>query len=210
MRTRTLYIDTGASLATNILLQPGSPFPLSTRPVFVQGDHFTLRLAFMEVEPPETEGDTPTVNFLTLPTDDQIVIAGKPGPNIIYGDKFFKSEGFTKVTEGEGENEKVYYEALCNLHTEQIRKWFNEQKTRQVEVEVDVEVQNQGNTERITYRFVVILYSEAYTGGNPPVDADPPYPPASSLITVAQAEIAPGWKLVVDETGVHAQPINEE
>jgi len=201
MRTRTLYVDVDAVPGVNVLLQPDSPNPLNTQTAFVQGDRFTLRVAFMKRKPPEEVGGLDGVVYQELAAGDVLVLAGREGGNVVFGQTLFVADGFVKVVVEEDEAERIFYEAVCNLHTTAIARLFQERRTTTMAIAVDLEVQNAGNTERVTYRFGATLLSEAYQGEEPPEEAGLLYPPPSALVTADRVVIAPGWRIVVGPDG---------
>ncbi len=143
---------------------------------WIPGDHFTLRVHLCD-EPTEPGG--PLVGA-QIDAGDQIVLNGKEA-DALTGASFFSATPFTE-TQSDGE---YYYEADLDLN---VSAFLTAAATDPVQVLAEIQVQNAGNTKRLSYEFPVLGKARVYQGTEgADADGDPPYPlpGALALKTVA-------------------------
>lgn len=168
MQVLNLYIDINSPGANSNLLNGTSNVLLATRPNWVSGDKFYLRLWF------RTKGSLGgTSSSYTLQTGSAIVVAGKS--DLTATDALFSATGFTQQTSGSD----VYYEALLDLNTAQLATALT--SVGSVSVYLDIEVQNSDNSRRLTWRNAITITKQAYAGTEGTTLGNPPYPASSEV-----------------------------
>lgn len=123
----------------------------------------------------------PGINVAAAPTSEALAagtvmaMAARPASNPNTGDVLF----FATLTPAAGED---YWEGDLNLNTTAILDTLTG-STTQIIALVDIELQNAGNTERVTYQFEAVIKAQALHGDEGvPADAEPPYPAVDQLV----------------------------
>lgn len=161
-RTIDLYLDV-AKQATGenpLLSVDGSSWRAGGLPVFVVGDHLTLRLAFVSFS-------SGVMSRVEVPAGAAIVFAAKSKADLVTGDVLFAAADFT----ASGTGETLLYEAQLDLNTAELVAALT---TASLDVRCDVEVQNADNSRRITLQFDAVARLQVYDDGAAlplPVDA---------------------------------------
>ena len=191
-RTFDLYINLAAGPAGPLLASSAS-LATGPKPIWNQNDKFTLRLWFLT--PAGSINTPPTITAL----DDGAVIAlgARPAANLDNDGLLFSASAFTATTDGDG---NPYYYADLNLNTEALGTALTGQKS--LMVLVDLQVQNAGNTERLTVpQFAATILRDVIRGDEGvPVSGDPVYPVPAAIELVARKG-APNGYAALDGTG---------
>lgn len=188
-RIYNLYINSnkpgpGAALTGSGASQAGDDFIQ-----WIQGDVFKLRIWFQDTS--ATGVDVATTN-MQLEGSTALKLGGK----VEVGDASFLFNT-TTFTEG-GTTGAYYYEGTLDLDTAEIATALASADS--VTAICDLEYQNSGNTERITWRFKVVINKQAYDTAAGSTAATPPllvYQPSSgnyftvTLTADGQLEITP-------------------
>lgn len=158
-REINLYIDGDLPGGRNALLSGlTDPGPATERPALMQGDILAVNLYFRRKNSADPVGSVTTA--LELPAGSVVVLAGKLESDL-SGDALFVASSFASG----GSSDTVHYAASLTLNTDAIQTAFEANPTSSsLNVFADVEVQNAGNTERVTFRLHVTLYRQAYQG----------------------------------------------
>jgi hypothetical protein len=78
---------------------------------------------------------------------------------------------------------QTYYEATCDLTPDNLAAAIAATGNGQLQIVCGVQVQNAGNTARLTYVFAGIVQATPWTGAEgAPATGDPPYPPPASIL----------------------------
>lgn len=157
-RSIDLFVNVGSSPEFVLLASKTSLAP-AERPALVSGDKHTLRLWF--IQPPSAGGQGNTI--LMLDPDDRIVVAGKVSASA--DDYLFTVAGFAEVTDSGG----TRYEAVADLNTEELYNALAGENA--ILGIVELEVQNNDNTQRRSLQFPIRINRQAYAGEIDPVPA---------------------------------------
>jgi hypothetical protein len=173
-KVRNIYVDVRSVGATAKLLFGTTSQALGQTVEFIQGDLFKLRIHFRL---PDENAGTSVVQ--TLPAGSVLVVAAKPASMLALPIVLFYADGFAQV----GTGDDICYEADLNLNTTELASALLAAES--AAIAVDIEVQNTGNTNRISYRFEATVLHQAYAGESTPTPGTPPYPAPGSLLTKA-------------------------
>lgn len=153
-RSLTIYLDTGNQ--TGALLKPngdGTGFSTDSTLELIAGDKYALRISFRD--------ETKALK-LSLPSGFDVQFVGRASAS---GDILFLADSFSEDT---SDTNEYFYAATLDLGTAEISDAFAALSgTDQLEVVVQVECRDSGNTERITLQFSAILFRDYYTSGAP-------------------------------------------
>lgn len=169
-RVFDLYVDVAAAGGPNPLLQGLNGSPLTALISWVQGDCFTLRIHFRLV----AAGFGAATTAIAVDDGDEIVLAAKV--NASDAALVFSASGFEKVVSGSD----IYYQASLDLNTVELAAALT---GASLVVLVDLELQNNDNTRRLTFRFATTIIAQAYDGEGDPTPAAPAYPSPAALVT---------------------------
>lgn len=168
---RYFRLDLNVNEPTNPLLEQGLSAARSNLQ-WTQADTFLLRIYLRSTG---QLGEASTSQ--ALPAGSAIVLGAKETVNNeVQTTLLFSATSFTEVVDGDD----TYYEAELDLNTTPLNDLFGSKGT--VTVQVDVEIQDAGNTRRLTLRFPVTIGKQAYANESSPTPAEPSYPAASSLV----------------------------
>ena len=137
--------------------------PISVMPVWMQGDECSLRCYFRTPGAPGAASVS-----VELTEGFSMIVSGvlKDSP----GDPLFLVSSWTK----QGSTD-VYYQGTINLNTVPLAAAFEANTDLdQLNVSVDIEVRNAGDTQRITYRADIAIARQAYSGEADPEAIDYP------------------------------------
>lgn len=159
---QNLFIDGMRPGGADAALDGTTSTSLSSPVSFVAGDVLTLKVWFRERA---TDGGTSTA--MTIPSGSVIVVGGKLASSA--GELLFSATSFS--ADGDG------YIATLDLNTTPISTALSSiDHGRYLDIYVDIEVQNAGNTARATYRVNGRLYKQVYAGETSPSSVVPPTP----------------------------------
>ena len=155
---------------------------------WIPGDHFKLRVHLLN------EPEQPQQPFIgaQINSGNEIVLNGK-NPEALTGDSYFSATGFTEVESGG----QYYYEADLDLNVEAFITAANEGNGGKANVMAELQVQDAGNTKRLSYEFPVIGKARVYQGTEGvPTSGDPAYPVPGAIVTlhpIARDFMAATW-----------------
>jgi len=165
-----LYIDTAKVGGEMPLLAiDGTSVSDGTSPYWVQGDHFSLRLFFRT----RSDGEATAID---MPATAVMVLAARKQSTIHTSPLLFSADSFAL----EGTGDDACWVADLDLHTTNLTNAIG--SDREITVRIDIEVQNVGNTRRLTYQFDAIIRHQSYAGEGSPDPAEPEYPAPGSLV----------------------------
>lgn len=151
---------------------------------WIPGDHFKVRVHLLD-EPVQPQ--QPFVGA-RIDSGNQLVLNGK-NPEDLTGDSYFSATGFTEVESG-GE---YYYEADLDLNVEAFITAAEEGNGGQANVLAELQVQDAGNTKRLSYEFPVIGKARVYQGTEGvPTSGDPVYPLPGAILRVITIDMSVG------------------
>lgn len=156
---------------------------ISENPVWMQGDKCLVHVYFRD---PGLPGASAT--GMTLDESFSMILSGAlpSAPTV----SLFSVLDWTK----KGETD-VYYEGTIDLDTIPLQSAFSaDSAAEELEVRVDIEVRNPGNTTRITYRANVSVSRQIYAGETAPGSVAAP----AALLTSPDSSI---WQLGVNNDG---------
>jgi hypothetical protein len=137
----------------------------ASTPQFVAGDRVLLRLWLCA--PAVAAGQPPTLFAANGPIVFAVKASTASDALLAYAD------AFDSVEDGAGER---HYEAILNLATDEIATAFSGGKS-DVRARLDIELQAQGNSRRMTFATTLQLVAQAYQGTEvEPVPSTPTYP----------------------------------
>ena len=190
-RTYDLYINLAAGTSGPLLASTAS-LSASAKPTWNQNDTFLLRLWFLT--PAATTNTAPT---LTALDDGAVIVLGaRPATDLEDGGLLFSATDFT---EG-GTADAPFYSAELNLNTAALATALTGQKS--LAVQVDLQIQNADNTERLTVpQFAATILRDVIRGDEGvPVSGDPVYPVPAAIELVSHKGEANGYA-ALDGTG---------
>ena len=103
---------------------------------------------------------------LALQTGATVVVSGKPLKSLSDAVPLFAATSFVS----DGSTDDQGYLGTLDLNTSEIAAAMTALTAgkKYLDIEVDIEVRDAGNTERVTYRISAQLYRQAYDGGTAP------------------------------------------
>lgn len=154
----------------------------------MSGDVCKLRLYFRK-RGATTETDSTEE---TLPAGSTIVFAGKNAADLT-SDLLFSASSFSEVT---GLSSSKCYESTLNLNTIPISEAMSalDKTATKLTALVDIEVQNAGNTSKVTYRVTLDIYRQVYAGETAPSVVVPP-------AAIIESPSGYRWQLAVTDDG---------
>jgi hypothetical protein len=177
---QNLFIDGMRPGGADAALDGTTSTSLSSPVSFVAGDVLTLKLWFRERA---TDGGASTA--MTIPSGSVIVVGGKLASSA--GELLFSATSF--AADGDG------YIATLDLNTTPISTALSSTSHGgHLDIFVDIEVQNAGNTARATYRVNGRLYKQVYAGETSP----------SSVVTPTPVLLSPDgsrWQITASNDG---------
>ena len=183
------YIDVNNPGGSNALLDGEGSATLSQSVRVLQADCFVLRCYFRAKS--AAIGGASTTSM--PPAGSVIMLAGRLPTDSGAGAALFEAGPFTIDSGGT----PAYYQAMLDLSTNEIVAAFQSagSSVATLNVNVDIEVQNSDNSQRLSYRVPVILCRQAYVGTTPA--------PAAASATVLHLRSPTGyvWKISVDDDG---------
>jgi len=187
MQVYDIYLDRSKVGGQSCVLS-GISSSLNTAALqMISGDKLRLRLHFRSMA-----GYGAVSTSELLDAGDVIVLAGKLSSTPGAASALFSCDSFIFVPGTDN-----YYEGVLDLNTNELTTALT--SVVFCDCVVDVEIQNAGNTERVTYRLSVRVNKQAYAGTEGTTPGDLLYPPPSSLATKSptggmQKEIAGVWR----------------
>lgn len=181
-RTQTIFLDP-TNPASALLRREAESTQANTSGVeFIAGDKFPLRLAFYDLSSGEA---------MTLASGFSLVFAGKLASAINGSTLLFLTTSFTGVTV----ETETHYSGTLDLNTEEIMAAFaSEPSLNELNVVIDVEYRNAGNTERVTLRVPCKLLRQVYVDEGTPNSATP-------VVRVTQPSTGDVYLLTISATG---------
>lgn len=162
--------------ATSLLIRQSNSFAESSTPIrWIEGDCFPLRIHLLD---PETQEYTEI-------EDPVAILAGKASEDMDESATLFSAQDFEPVSDGEGVHA---IESVLNLNTTELIEAIDAAsvssgRPKSVLVQVDLELQNEDNSLRQTYRFPVEVQRQAFKDDDlEPTPGPPNYPPPSALV----------------------------
>ena len=180
-RAVSFYIDGAKSGGLNALLDGTTSAMPSLAPALMAGDKCACNLFFRERDSENGASDP-----MDLPAGSTIVMAARLAT--ADSDVLFVSSDFAG---GEGES----WDGTIDLNTTPITTAMaNVKYGSAVDINIDIEVRDAGDTERLTFRFAAKLYRQIYEGG---------VAPSVVVLPAAILESPDGsrWQLSVDDNG---------
>ncbi len=188
-RQQDLILDLDAFGASKRpLLDSRDAISQAEPPEWTEGDRFSLRLFFRA-----RQGSA--LVAVDLPSNSVIVVAGcdRTKPN---DPPLFSATGFALS----GTGDSACWTAILNLATDELHAALATKSS--IQVEVDCELSDPGNTERATLHFSATIRAESYASGEP-TPAEPPYPTPDQLVTKIRGTVAiPAGASLVTVTGL--------
>jgi hypothetical protein len=175
MQVYDIYLDRSKVGGQLCVLAGTSSSLLSATLQMISGDKLRLRLHFRAVA-----GYGAISTSLTLDSGDVVVLAGKLASNPGASNALFVCDSFALVAGTDN-----YYEGVLDLNTTELTTALT--SATFVDCVVDVEIQNAGNTERVTYRLSARVNKQAYAGTEGTTPGDLLYPSPSALAVKAPA-----------------------
>lgn len=182
-REISLYIDGAKHGGVDALLDGTASTPPSIRPAFMAGDKCNLKLFFRA-----RAADFGVSTGYDLAAGSAIVVAAKTktGTDLLLSVTSFS---------GTGSGDTQAYQSTLDLNTVPIATATTGlANDAYVDIYLDIEVRNAGDTERLTYRVAARLYKQVYSGEAAP--ASVALPPA-----ILVAPNGDRWQLGVDNDG---------
>ncbi|PTY03890.1 hypothetical protein DB346_03040 [Verrucomicrobia bacterium LW23] len=203
-RIINLYIDADAYGSFPLLASQTSParWPFD-RVQWVQADQFILRVWYRR----KTAVVSAATQSLDLGDGWNLVVSGKIDAQLGGETLYFETDTFAEVVEGT----ETYYEGEINLNTTELQAVFAAlpSSTTLVPMHVDIEVQDSGNTRRITHQFELDVARQIYKGTeSSPTPATPLYPSPSDL--VVRAPVNGSYRFISNEDGNFLQIWNPD
>jgi len=148
------YIDGASSGGRNALLDGVSANPLNLSPSLMQGDKLTVQLYFRAIG--SVGADT---TALELAAGYTLHLVGKLKDSIGSGAVLFAVSSWTKPESGD------YYYGTLDLNTEALNAAFSSAADEDtLDVSIDIEYRDAGNTERLTFRVEAQIARQVYQG----------------------------------------------
>ena len=168
-----LIVNLGAGSRGPLLRGVVSLTPAAT-PVWTQNDKLRLRVWF--VTPAAIDAAAPTVTALAAGA--AIALGARPATDLDEAGLLFSATGFVEV----GEGAELHYEAELNLNTQALAVAMAGRA--RLAVKVDIEIQDAGNTARITVpQFDAIILRDVFRGTEGiPESGDLPYPAPAQIV----------------------------
>lgn len=151
-RVISLYVDVTKPGGLQPLLSGKSSTEIASSPSFVLGDKFTLALYFREPSSGITTAST------AIEISGAIALGAKATADLDATALLFSASSFSAA----GESDDLRYEAALNLNTAELAAAMEGADT--LDVTIDIEVQNAGNSERLTFQFAAQIKRQALTG----------------------------------------------
>lgn len=146
------YINGDLPGGRNALLDGLTANPINLKPSLMQGDALLIQLYFRA---PGAVGSPTTA--VSLAAGYTLYLVGKVAEDIGSGDVLFNVSDWTDGSD--------YYQGTLNLNTAAINAAFAAQSgIDAIDVAVDIEYRDAGNTERVTYRADIQLCRQVYQG----------------------------------------------
>lgn len=164
-RVLDIYLDVAAPGGANCLLDSstaasGISAAGSVSPSLMQGDRFELRLHFRR-----KDAATGIYSDQPWPAGTGIAIGGKKQGALATGAALLSAGTFVKTVDGDA----IFYAAIVDLTAAAVATALGTDEY--LTLLVDVEVQDSGNSERLTYRFAATLNRQAMATGDDAVPA---------------------------------------
>jgi hypothetical protein len=152
LRVISLYLDITKPGGVQPLLSGKSSTEISATPSFILGDKFTLALYFRNPSAGITTASTP------IEISGAIALGAKATADLDATEFLFSASGFAET----GADDDLRYEAALDLNTKELIAAMGTDDT--LDVTVDIEVQDAGNTERLTFQFAAQIRRQALIG----------------------------------------------
>jgi hypothetical protein len=149
------YINGDLPGGRNALLEGITPNPPNIKPALMQGDQTAIQLYFRKMGAVGVD-----TTAYTLDAGYTLYLVGKLASALDDGAVLFSVSSWTSPGEGE-----EHYSGTLNLNTAEIDAAFaatTESDT--IDVSVDIEYRDAGNTERVTYRADIQICRQVYQG----------------------------------------------
>jgi hypothetical protein len=170
--------------ANSLLRSKTSGDSIQSRPRFIAGDRFTLRLYFRK---PSTSIGSPSTVY-SLQTPFRLIMVGKKDDPAITGSDLFSSSEWIQI----GTGDAVYYEAILDLDTAAIQSLFSA-GSEDVPVAVDLKYGNDTDSERLTWRLDVTLCRRVYVGSG--------ILPSTLSTSYLQSQNGSTWQITISDAG---------
>jgi hypothetical protein len=164
-RTLLQYIDITRTGGEPCLLEGKFSSDRRAVPAFIEGDDFPLKLLFRQRA---TDGGASTP--ITLEAGSHIIYAGKARGGQDATVPLFATTSFTV----DGTSDDLGYLGIVDLNTTELHTALYGKAS--IDVEIDVEVQNADNTQRISFRITATVKRESYKDGDLPTPVYPSFP----------------------------------
>lgn len=175
----SLYIDADRPGGMECLLDGKSSSFAQAEPQLAQGDELLLKLFFRRRG---AAGAASTA--VQLATGANIVLAAKEEDGLAEATLLFSAAAFVET----GTGDDLHYESALNLNTDELDAAITGGDP--LPVRVDVEVQNGGNTYRLTYQFDMAISPQVYDGEADPTPGTPAYPHPDLIVTKIRGTVA--------------------
>jgi hypothetical protein len=183
-RELSLYIDAQKPGGLNAILDGLLSSPPSYPPSFMAGDKVPLKVYFRQRS--ATNGVS---TYLDPDVGATLVVAGR---SVNSGTLLFAASSFT--IQGTG-TDAACFSGTIDLATAEIEAALaSVNYGESVDMYVDIEERNAGNTERLTFRANCRLYKQVYSGETAPASVT--LPPA--VLTAPDGSL---WQLTIDNAG---------
>lgn len=187
----SLYIDADRPGGMECLLDGKTSSFAQAEPQLAQGDELLLKLFFRRRG---AAGAASTA--VQLATGANIVFAAKKHGELTETTLLFSAASFVET----GTGDDLHYEAALNLATSELEA---DMTGDALSVRVDVEVQNGGNTRRLTYQFDMAISPQVYGGEADPTPGTPTYPNPDLIVTKNRGTVEiPGGASSVTVSGL--------
>ena len=151
-RVISLYIDITKPGGVACLLAGKSSSEISAVPSFILGDKFTLALYFRRPSAGITTAST------AVSISGAVALGAKPTADLESTDLLFSAADFAETDT----DDDLHYEAAVDLNTPELLAAMGDEDT--LDVTVDIEVRDAGNSERLTFQFAAQVRRQALIG----------------------------------------------
>lgn len=141
----------------------------------VQADAFPVRFRFVRA----TGVSNAPLEVVQLAAGSVIVFTGKLTSALSGSTLLFFADAFTEDEDDDG----YFYAGIINTATASVLAAFAalSPSKQTLALTVEVEIQNAGNTQRLSFQNDAILRRQVYAGEGDPAETDPEYPPPSAI-----------------------------